>query len=127
MKGFFSIILLMFILSCTSRPLLEPSRVSFQSDLSKEQIVNAIEKGARLKGWKVTSLSDGVVNLRVRVRQHRLSVRLEYDSRSYKIRYKDSYRLNYNGSDNTIHRSANRWIKNLEQSITRSIEQSLEG
>ena len=48
-------------------------------------------------------------------------VRVDYDSKVVRIRYKDSENLNYDAKDNTIHSTYNRWVRNVERRIRRDL------
>ena len=44
---------------------------------------------------------------------------IQYDASHFSIQYKDSQRLNFR--DGKIHPNDNKWVKNLEQFITKEI------
>jgi hypothetical protein len=49
------------------------------------------------------------------VRDHKAVVDVNYDLKSYSIKYKDSTNLSYNGT--SIHSNYNGWIQNLDKAI----------
>ncbi len=48
-------------------------------------------------------------------------VRVDYDSKTVRIRYQDSGDLYYDAKSNTIHSTYNRWARNIERRIRRGL------
>lgn len=49
-------------------------------------------------------------------------VDVRYDSKTVRIRYKNSENLYYNAKDNTIHSTYNKWVRNIEKRVRRGLD-----
>ena len=78
-------------------------------------VKKAVTTAARDKGWLVKDVDDEQVEATLYVRKHTAIVDITYSPTSYKIAYKDSDVLLYDGTK--IHRNYNKWIRLLEQRI----------
>jgi len=59
--------------------------------------------------------SPGKVEGVLALRTHRAVVDIDYDTKVYSIKYKDSVNLDYDGK--TIHKNYNGWVENLDRAI----------
>ncbi len=85
---------------------------------SMSSIERAIKKGAMRKGWATKRVARGELEARNNVRgKHLVVVSIVYNSKGYRINYKDSHNMKYDPSSNTIHKNYNKWIANLERNI----------
>ena len=88
------------------------------SKVSMSQVEHAIKKGASKKGWMVKRIKSGLLEARNNIRgRHLVVVEIPYNTKGYKINYKDSQNLKYNAEKGTIHPNYNKWIANLERNI----------
>ncbi|KAB7624091.1 hypothetical protein [Alkalilimnicola sp. S0819] len=95
-----------------------------RTDLSDEQIARAvIQAGAEL-GWHIQAVAPGQLLGRLQLRGHLAEVDIHYDREAYSIRYRDSRKLRYDGTD--IHRNYNGWIQNLDRAINRRLHAGCE-
>ncbi len=87
-------------------------------NITMAKVEKAITKGAIRKGWTTKKIKTGLLESKVNVRgKHFVMVNIAYNTKGYKIIYKDSQNMNYNPQDNTIHPNYNKWIGNLERNI----------
>jgi hypothetical protein len=76
---------------------------------------NAITTAAQDKGWVVRDIDDEHIEATVHVRKHTAVVDILYSPSQYRIMYKSSDALLYDGTQ--IHRNYNKWVELLEQRI----------
>ncbi len=94
------------------------------SKVTTSKVETAIKKGAMRKGWVTKRVKRGLLEARNNVRgKYLVVVNIAYDTKGYKITYKDSRNLKYDPSTNTIHRNYNKWIANLERNINYELGQ----
>lgn len=106
------------VVGCSGTQLLNiDHRNSITKQMQEEQVEKAIEAGGMAKGWRMKKVDNGLIEASILVRNHIVTVDILYDSKGYKIDYKNSTNMNYNLEDNTIHKSYNRWIRNLDINI----------
>jgi subtilisin family serine protease len=89
------------------------------TELSANQVRDAIVKAAHTKGWAVQDGSNGRLVATVYVRTHMAEVEIDYSPEAYSISYRNSDNLLYNGSN--IHRNYNKWIQLLEIRINEEL------
>ena len=116
-------VLLILVGCSTSKPLYNVGNaVVFTGSGSQptlEKIRRAIVVAATYKGWKVKNIDSRNMQATINVRRHMAQVMIAYSTRSYSITYKDSHTLDYDGT--MIHRSYNKWVRNLEVLINRQL------
>ena len=83
--------------------------------VSMADVERAIRTAGASLGWQMVPRGPGSMEGTLVLRDHRAVVDINYDSKSYSIKYKDSSNLQYDGS--TIHSNYNGWIQNLERAI----------
>lgn len=92
--------------------------------LSMKKVEKAIAKGAMRKGWMTKRIATGKLESRINVRgKHLVVVDIDYNTKGYKINYKDSQNMKYDASSNTIHGNYNKWIAGLERNINYELAQ----
>ncbi len=84
-----------------------------------EEIRRAIVVAATSKGWSIRDIDSENIQATLNLRKHMAQVMIAYSTRSYSITYKDSHTLDYDGT--MIHRSYNKWVRNLEILINRQL------
>lgn len=108
---------------CNTAPVLnfdnEPiaySNISFTRSDVKQAIISACKQ----RGWVPQVAADDHVVATIVVRgQYRATVDISYTDNSFSIHHKDSQNLKYDGDD--IHKSYNRWVALLRNSIQREL------
>lgn len=66
-------------------------------------------------GWRMIPRAPGQIEGVIALRDHRAVVTVNYDTKSYSIKYKDSSNLHYDGK--SIHKNYNGWVENLDRAI----------
>ena len=80
-----------------------------------QTIEAAILKAGNSLGWAMVPKGPGKVEGLLMLRTHKAVVDIDYDTKSYSIKYKDSVNLDYDGK--TIHKNYNGWVENLDRAI----------
>ncbi len=110
-----------FVLTGCSRAVsvynVDQTKVEIKKGKSSEDVYQAIKKAGAGLGWIVTKKKEGTAEGRLMLRKHLAVVEIPYSTKSYSINYKNSNELNYNPSNNTIHKNYNSWIQNLDNAI----------
>jgi len=88
-----------------------------EKKISATTVEKAIVQASARLGWVVRKIKDGEIEASIRLRTHSAVVTVLYDTKEYSILYKNSDNLNYNPSNNTIHKNYNGWIQNLDNGI----------
>ena len=83
--------------------------------LSMTEVEQSIRVAGAGLGWQMVPRGPGSMEGTLALRDHRAIVDINFDTKSYSIKYKDSSNLQYDGS--TIHSNYNGWIQNLERAI----------
>jgi len=102
---------------CRTAPIYNPTKTTFvtSSNPSIENIEQAIVDAGTTLGWIMTPEDSGHIVGTLYLRSHTAIVDIYYDTTSYKVAYRESTNLKYDGK--TIHKNYNSWIHNLEQGI----------
>jgi len=82
---------------------------------SANDIQQAITRAGAGLGWQMVQCGPGAIEGTLILREHRAVVDIKYNSKTYSITYKDSEKLNYDGTN--IHPNYNGWIQNLDRAI----------
>jgi hypothetical protein len=80
-----------------------------------ESVKAEIMSAGEIRGWTMKDIEPGRLEGILRVRVHVAVVDIKYSTTGYSITYKDSYQLNYDGSQ--IHMEYNNWVRGLEEAI----------
>jgi hypothetical protein len=96
----------------------EKSPVTLYGDnqATMEQVEKAIFRAGAGLGWKIKTVSPGVMVGSLAVRRHVAIVDITYNTQEYNITYKDSTALKYDGT--SIHSNYNGWVQNLDKAIS---------
>jgi len=84
-----------------------------------EAVKKAIIAGGKVRQWRMKEVVPGHLEAVIDVRTHQATVDIMFDELTYSITYRDSVNLNY--KDGLIHRNYNKWIRNLDLSIQKSL------
>lgn len=89
------------------------------SKLSEKKIVKGITLGGTARGWVINPDKDKSKTLTgtLMLRKHTVVVSIPYTNESYDIVYVSSENLNYDSTQNKIHRNYLKWVINLRQAI----------
>ena len=96
------------VYNVTQSPIVAKVRTS--DDVSK-----AIVRAGTGLGWQMVPDRPGHITGTLRVRTHLAVVDIDYNPKSYSIKYRESSNLDYDGTN--IHRNYNSWIQNLDRQI----------
>ncbi len=80
-----------------------------------EQVKTAILKAGQKREWIMTEAGPGVIKGHLQSRDHSVDVSIPYSATSYSIKYESS--MNLKSSEGKIHKSYNRWVRNLDREI----------
>jgi hypothetical protein len=97
------------------RNVTESPVVTNKSNPSMDEVRQAIVRAGAGLNWQMKADRPGHMLGTLTLRTHVAVVDIDYNQKSYSIKYKDSTNLDYNGS--TIHRNYNGWIENLDKAI----------
>jgi hypothetical protein len=104
---------------CAAQPIYQvtgaPITTTSGKTPSMQQVQTAIQQAGTQLGWQLTAEKPGLMTGRLAVRTHQAVVAIEYDTKQYSIKYKDSVDLQ--AKDGTIHKNYNGWVQNLDQRI----------
>lgn len=104
--------------ACATQPVQTVSQVPIvtnKANPSIDDIRQAIVRAATGLGWQVKTDRPGHMLGTLTLRTHVAVVDIDYDTKAYSIKYKDSTNLFYDGS--SIHKNYNGWIQNLDRQI----------
>lgn len=97
---------------------------TIQKKVTMQQVEMAIKKGAMRKNWATKKIQEGLLEATVNVRgKHIAVVDIAYNTKGYKIDYKDSQGLKYDAESNTIHKNYNSWVAHLQRNIDYELAQ----
>lgn len=86
-----------------------------------QDVGNAIIRAGVGLGWSMKKVKDGEIQGTIALRSHTATISITYDMKEYSIKYVDSTNLDYNPTNNTIHKNYNGWIQNLNKAIQSQI------
>ena len=83
------------------------------------EVRKAILEACIGRGWNVDSKTDSLIVATLHHNKERVTVHISYSKNHVKIAYKSSVNLLHEKKNgrNLIHKSYNRWVKNLEHDI----------
>ncbi len=112
-------LILALLVGCRSNPIynVDASVLTYgQTKPTLEQVEKEIVTAATSLGWSVKRVEPGKVIATLIVREHRAVVDIGFTTNEFRITYKDSDNLKYDGTN--IHSNYNGWIKRLENTIS---------
>ena len=89
--------------------------VASKPNADLNDVAKAIERAGVGLGWQMRAVRPGMTVGTLALRGHTAAVDIDYDTKTYSIRYKGSTNLDYDG--NNIHSNYNGWIQNLDKAI----------
>jgi len=93
-----------------------PVQVDAENYTAKD-VKKAIIKAGMGLGWRIKEREPGKLVGKLNVRRHMATVEILYSKSGYSINYTESAGLKYNPESDEIHKSYNKWIRNLDQRI----------
>ncbi|GHV50240.1 lipoprotein [Deltaproteobacteria bacterium] len=112
-------IALFMMIGCKSTfntaPVLELRDQSVSKTVPLKDMERCIKEAGIRLGWKMDTVSPSVIEGTLNLRQHTAVVTIPFTQTNYSILYKDSDNLY--AENGQIHKSYNRWVKNLEKEI----------
>jgi len=102
---------------CRSAPVYNINNAAVVSNkpATLDGVSQAIVRAGNTLGWIMNADRPGHVLGTLHLREHTAVVDINYDEKSYSIKYKDSSNLNYDGQ--SIHSNYNGWVQNLDKAI----------
>jgi hypothetical protein len=103
------------------QPIYTPDPIEIPAGKSGEEVKQGIRKALFSLDFKTKDIGPGqleathVKNSKDMV--HTAVLSIQYDSKTVRIRYKDSKDLNYDQKAGEIHGTYNRWVRNVEKRI----------
>jgi hypothetical protein len=101
--------------SFNTAPVLDINEHNIIQDISTANVEKCIKNAGDRLGWQMVTVSPGVIEATLHNRQHTAVVTIPFSRTKYSILYKSSINLYAEGG--TIHKSYNRWVRNLEKEI----------
>jgi hypothetical protein len=83
--------------------------------VSSDEVGKAIIRAGARYNWQMIQKGPGTIEGIQVAREHRAVIDVKYNAKSYSITYKDSEKLQYDGTN--IHSNYNNWIQRLETAI----------
>ncbi len=124
MKNFFLPVFFLgalFLSSCTSASFeLTSDGLNHSAPFDVEKLEKSIKTSLVNYNWSITDINDGLITAQYSKSNGVIvaDIKVEYDSEGYSITYVDSKNLDANLKRMTIHKNYNRWIANLNKTIS---------
>src|SRR5262245_11540928 len=116
--GIAVVVVTLGLVACGTQPVYNVTAapvVAGKPDPSLEDITKAIVRAGAALGWQMAPTQPGHIAGTLYLRTHVAIVDVNYDQKSYTIKYRDSKNLDYDGT--SIHKNYNGWIQNLDKGI----------
>jgi len=84
-----------------------------------QKMRSAIISGGERRDWMVQKEEPGCITLELSVRggKHKVVVAVNYDDKSFAVRYVSSVNMEYDPQTRAIHKKYVQWVRNLKQDI----------
>lgn len=89
---------------------------------TQSEVKNAILKAGAQRQWIMSEVKPGIIKARQQSNNHTAEVLITYTATGYNIKYDNS--LNLKASGGKIHKTYNRWVRNLDKDIQVSLASS---
>jgi hypothetical protein len=107
-----------FFAACTKKPIMDIHNIPYGVSVTKEQAIRAITQAGITRGWQIAQIDENTLQGVLRQRQHTVVITIPITDTGYSINYKSSDNMKADETNRTIHKSYNRWIRNLEKDIS---------
>lgn len=123
---FFSVLALLSIspaaLAGKDEPIYVPDPINVPNGKSAEDVKQVIRKALFKRGWDIKEVGAGNIEGTYTKSgrhgaRHTATVGFRFDSKTIRMEYRDSQDLDYNKADGTIHKTYNRWVRNIEKDV----------
>jgi hypothetical protein len=94
--------------------------VSTPAPVTMQEMTDAIWAAGRREGWRMREVAPGQMRAEKQVRDHRAVSQIDYDTAGFSITLVSADNLLHQG--NTIHKTYNLWVEQLEKSIKDEIQ-----
>src|SRR5882672_9001026 len=110
------------VLACAhnAQPLYN-AEFSVPTAATMEDISKAIKSALIAHEWTIQKEEPEKIEARIFTRSHKAEIVINYNVNRIRIQYVSSDNLNYDKSENTIHRNYNKWIHFLERDISNNL------
>lgn len=115
-----SLLLMTAACSATKAPILNLQNQPAAKTLSMAQMEKAIMIGGSRVNWRMQKVKPGLIEATQMARSHTAVVEIPFTEKNYSIIYKSSVNLKADG-DGNIHKTYNRWVRNLDKEINAAI------
>ena len=107
------------VAACVERVVeIENESLLIPENVSMDQVEQEIKQAAAIRGWRVVRLRPGRLKATLLAKnKFTVIVEIVHTTETISIRYISSKNLKYDGTN--IHRSANKWIRDLKKMIVR--------
>lgn len=114
------------ISACTTAPLKPAAPISVPAGLSHQQVQQAVVRALEGRTWTLDNVGESVIDTTLHIRDHAVTLKIDYDTSQVSLHYVSSTNLNYrsHGGHPTIHRNYNGWVNFVEQDIRRNLQNS---
>ena len=113
-------VLAILLIACAGHPIHNvdnaPINVS-NANYDLSDVTKAIQRAGAGLGWQMKEETPGHIVGTLYLRSHVAVVDVTYTLDEYSISYRESQNLNYDPTNNTIHKNYNGWIQNLSRAI----------
>lgn len=109
----------LLLAGCRAAPIrnIDDMPTNIPAKRSAKDVKKAIILAGRQLGWVFKETKPDLLEGRLHLRDHVAVVDIPYTRKSYSIHYKSSLNLNYDPTDNSIHKNYNSWVRNLNNAI----------
>jgi hypothetical protein len=109
-----------------AEPIYTPEPIAVPAGKSQEAVRQAVRKALFSKNFEIKERGAGHIEGTYtkagrKGARHVAVITVRYDTKAVKISYQDSEGLKYNAKNGTIHKTYNRWVRNVEKSIRASL------
>lgn len=106
-------------------PMYVPEPIEVPSGKGFDEVRKAVRKALFDEGFSAHDIASGDIEAK-RTKSgkngaYSAVVKVRFDSRTIRISYKSSDGLYYDATDNTIHSTYNKWVRNIEKRVRRGL------
>lgn len=105
--------------------LVDPAPIDAPASLSHKEVVGIVRKTLITRGWLLVQDSEGVIDGRLDLRTHSLTVRYSVTDHRISFKYLDSIKLDYrvdHSGHPRIHRKYTGWMANVVTALNTDLQ-----